>query len=93
MRVVNFCPQGPAFPQMVIMGALIGCGSAQARWHACKRGGLAALGWQALPVRWFAWWARWLYHPVAAHYGDTLDDFVMDDSVVLLRLGRARGME
>ena len=41
--VAHFCPQGPAILQMVMAGALNGLESAHAKWHAWRRGGLAAL--------------------------------------------------
>ena len=67
--VAHFCPQGPAFLQMVMAGALSGSDSAHVRWHAWRRGGgSAALQWLGLPVRWLARWGRWLCESVVAHY-------------------------
>ena len=39
----HFCPQGSAYLQMVMATAPNGCESAHARWHAWRRGRLAAL--------------------------------------------------
>ena len=68
---------------MVMATALNGCESAHARWHAWRRGGSAALRWLGLPVRWLAWWGRWMSESVVAHYGDTTDDFIVADNVEL----------
>ena len=69
---------------MVMATALSGCESAHARWHAWRRGGSAALRWLGLPVRWLAWWGRWMSDSVAAHYGDATDNFIAADNVKLL---------
>ena len=68
--LAHFCPQGSAYLQVVMSTTLSGCESAQARWHAWRRGGSAALRWLGLPVRWLAWWGHWMSESVAAHYGD-----------------------
>ena len=78
---------------MIMAGALSGSDTAHARWHAWTRGGSAALRWLGLPVRWLAWWGRWLCESVVAHYGEAPDDFVVDNNVVLPWPGRAGGME
>ena len=67
--------------------------SPQARWHARRRGGSAALRWLGLPVRWLAWWGCWLCESVAAQWGKAPDDVVVDDNVVLPWPGKAGGME
>ena len=81
--LAHFCPQGSAYLQMVMATALSGCESVHARWHAWRQGGLAALRWLGLPVRWLAWWGRWMSESVAAHYGDAPDTFVVADNVEL----------
>ena len=48
-----------------------------------EAGRSAALCWLGLPVKWLAWWGRWMSESVAAHYGDTPDDFVVADNVEL----------
>ena len=89
--LAHFYPQG--YLQMVMATALSGCESAHARWHAWRRGGSAALRWLGLPVRWLAWWGRWMSESVAAHYGDALHDFIVADNVELPWPSLRGGME
>ena len=79
----QFCPQGPAFMQSVMAAALGGSDNPHARWHAWRRGGSAALRWLGLPIKWLAWWGRWLSETVAVHYADAPDDFVVTTEAVL----------
>ena len=79
----QFCPQGPAFMQSVMAAALGGSDNPHARWHAWRRGGSAALRWLGLPIKWLAWWGRWLSEMVAVHYADAPDDFVVTSEAVL----------
>ena len=81
--LAHFCRQGAAYLQMVVATTLNGCASAHTRWHACRRGGSAALRRLGLPVIWLAWWGRWMSQSAAAHYGDAADDFVGVDNVEL----------
>ena len=76
--LAHLCPQGSAYLQMVMATALSGCESAHTRWHAWRRGGSAALRWLGLPVRWLAWWGRWMSELVAAHC-DAPNDFIVAD--------------
>ena len=43
----------------------------------------AALRWMGLPIKWLAWWGRWLSETVAVHYADAPDDFVVTSEAVL----------
>ena len=79
----QFCPQGPAYMQSVMAAALGGSDNPHARWHAWRRGGSAALRWIGLPIKWLAWWGRWLSETVAVHYADAPDDFVVTSEAVL----------
>ena len=81
--LAHFCPQGAAYFQIVMATALSGCASAHVRWHAWRRGESAALRWLGLPVRWLAWWGRWMSESLAAHYGHAPDDFIVADNVEL----------
>ena len=63
--------------------ALGGRDNPHARWHAWRRGGSAALRWMGLPIKWLAWWGRWLSETVAVHYADAPDDFVVTSEAVL----------
>ena len=83
LPLAHFCPQGVAYLQMVMATTLSGSASAHARWHAWRRGGSAALRWLGLPIRWLAWWGRWMSESVAAHYGDAPNDFIVADNVEL----------
>ena len=56
-------------------------------------GGSAALRYLGLPVRWLAWWGRWMSESVAAHYGDAPNDFVVADNVELPWPGAQGDME
>ena len=78
--LAHFCLQNSAYLQMIMAANLRGCASAHARWHAWRRGRLAALCWLALLVRWLAWWGHWLCESVAAHCGDAPEDFVLADN-------------
>ena len=60
----QFCPQGPAFMQSVMAAALGGSDNPHAMWHAWRRGGSAARRWMGLPIKWLAWWGRWLSETV-----------------------------
>ena len=91
--LAHFCPQASAYLQMVMANTLSGCASAHARWHAWRRGGSAALQLLGLPVRWLAWWGRWMCVLVAAHYADAPDAFVMADNVELPWPSAQGGME
>ena len=82
-RWAQFCPQGPAYMQSVMAAALGGSNNLHARWHAWKRGGSAALRWVGLPIKWLAWWGRWLSDTVAVHYADAPDDFVVTSEAIL----------
>ena len=79
----QFCPQGPAFMQSVMAAALGGSDNPHATWHAWRRGGSAALRWLGLPIKWLAWWGRWLSETVAVHYADAPNDFVVTTEAVL----------
>ena len=79
----QFCPQGPAYMQSVLAAALGGSDNPHARWHAWRRGGSAALRWMGLPIKWLAWWGRWLSETVAVHYADAPDDFVVTPEAFL----------
>ena len=91
--LAHFCPQGAAYLRIVMAAALSGCESAHLRWHAWRRGRSAALRWLGLPVRWLAWWGRWMSESAAAHYDDAPDDFIVADSVELPWPSAQGGME
>ena len=87
--LAHFCPQGAAYLQMVMATALGRCESA----HAVEEGWVGGRALLGLPVRWLARWSRWMLESVAAHYGDTPDDFIVAGNVELPWPSARGGME